>query len=140
VRDNTARRLSRLHIFVYRLTRGVIGRRLVKNDMLLLTTRGRKTGKPHTVPLLYLLDDETPVVIASWGGRPNHPQWYQNLEADPKAEVQVRSKKWRVRARTASPEEREQWWPKVLAAYHGYRVYESNTDRDIPVVFRESDE
>jgi F420H(2)-dependent quinone reductase len=140
VRDNTARRLSRLHIFVYRLTRGVIGRRLVRNDMLLLTTRGRKTGKPHTVPLLYLLDDETPVVIASWGGRPNHPQWYQNLEAHPKAEVQVRSKKWRVRARTASPEEREQWWPKVLAAYHGYRVYESNTDRVIPVVFLESDE
>jgi deazaflavin-dependent oxidoreductase (nitroreductase family) len=140
MRDATARRLSRLHIVLYRLTRGLIGRRLVKNDMLLLTTRGRKTGKPHTVPLLYLLDDETPVVIASWGGRPNHPQWYQNLEADPKAEVQVRSKKWRVRARTASPEEREQWWPKVLAAYHGYRVYESNTDRVIPVVFLESDE
>ncbi|NDL57375.1 nitroreductase/quinone reductase family protein [Phytoactinopolyspora mesophila] len=135
MRDNTARRLSRLHIFLYRLSRGVIGRRLVKNDMLLLTTRGRKSGKPHTVPLLYLLDGDTPVVIASWGGRPEHPQWYQNLQADPNAEVQIRSRKWRVRARTADPDERERWWPKVLAAYHGYRVYESNTDRVIPIVF-----
>nr|WP_187361234.1 nitroreductase family deazaflavin-dependent oxidoreductase [Phytoactinopolyspora mesophila] len=124
-----------MHIFLYRLSRGVIGRRLVKNDMLLLTTRGRKSGKPHTVPLLYLLDGDTPVVIASWGGRPEHPQWYQNLQADPNAEVQIRSRKWRVRARTADPDERERWWPKVLAAYHGYRVYESNTDRVIPIVF-----
>ncbi|WP_205857347.1 nitroreductase family deazaflavin-dependent oxidoreductase [Phytoactinopolyspora endophytica] len=140
MRDATARRLSRLHIFLYRLTGGVIGRRLVRNDMLLLTTRGRKTGKPHRVPLLYLSDGDTPVVIASWGGRPNHPEWYQNLQADPRAMVQVRSEKWPVRARTATPEEREVWWPKVLAAYHGYRVYESNTDRLIPVVFLEADD
>jgi F420H(2)-dependent quinone reductase len=139
VRDNTARRLSRLHIFLYRLTGGLVGRRLVRNDMLLLTTRGRKTGKPHTVPLLYLQDGGTPVVIASWGGRPNHPEWYQNLQADPRGEVQVRSRTWRVRARAAEPEERKVWWPKVLAAYHKYRVYESNTDRVIPVVFLEPD-
>jgi F420H(2)-dependent quinone reductase len=137
MRDATARRLSRLHIFLYRLTRGLIGHRLVKNDMLLLTTRGRKTGKPHRVPLLYLRDDGTPVVIASWGGRPYHPQWYQNLQADPRAEVQIRSRKMRVHARTATPEERTVWWPKVLAAYHGYRKYQSNTDRVIPVVFLE---
>lgn len=140
VRDQTARRLSRLHTFLYRLTGGVLGRRLVRNDMLLLTTRGRKTGKPHRVPLLYLQrSDGAPVVIASWGGRPYHPQWYRNLEADPRATVQVRSKRWPVRARTASAEERELWWPKVLAAYHGYRIYESNTDRVIPVVFLEHD-
>lgn len=138
MRDQTARRLSRLHIFLYRLTGGLIGRRLVRNDMLVLTTRGRRTGKPHRVPLLYLRrDDGTPVVIASWGGRPNNPEWYQNLQADPRARVQIRSKSWQVRARTAEPAEREEWWPKVLAAYHGYRIYESNTDRVIPVVFLE---
>ncbi|NEE01875.1 nitroreductase family deazaflavin-dependent oxidoreductase [Phytoactinopolyspora halotolerans] len=140
MRDSTARRLSRLHIFLYRLTGGLIGRRLVRNDMLLLTTRGRNSGKPHRVPLLYLSDGDTPAVAASWGGRPNHPQWYQNLQADPRAEVQILSERWPVRARTADPEERAEWWPKFLATYHGYRVYESNTDRVIPVVFLEADE
>lgn len=137
MRDKTARRLSRLHIFLYRLTGGVLGRRLVRNDMLLLTTTGSKSGKQHTVPLLYLRDGDTPVVIASWGGRPDHPQWYSNLLAHPEATVQVRSKRWRVRARTADADERALWWPRVLAAYKGYRVYESNTDRVIPVVFLE---
>lgn len=137
MRDATARRLSRLHIFLYRMTGGVLGRRLVRNDMLLLTTTGSKTGKRHTVPLLYLRDGDTPVVIASWGGRPKHPQWYTNLVADPRATVQVRSKRWEVRARTATPEERAVWWPRVLATYKGYRLYESNTDRVIPVVFLE---
>jgi deazaflavin-dependent oxidoreductase (nitroreductase family) len=134
MRDVTARRLSRLHAIVYRLTGGRIGRRLVRNDMLLLTTRGAKTGRGHTVPLLYLRDGQTLAVIASWGGRPNNPQWFSNLIADPDAVVQVRSERWAVRARTATLEEREQWWPRVLAAYDGYRIYQSHTDRVIPVV------
>jgi deazaflavin-dependent oxidoreductase (nitroreductase family) len=134
MRDATARRLSRLHVFVYRLTGGRIGRRLVRNDMLLLTTRGVRTGGEHTVPLLYLRDGETLTVIASWGGRPNNPQWFRNLMANPEAVVQVRSDRWVVRARAASPEEREKWWPRVLEAYRGYRVYQSHTDRVIPVV------
>lgn len=137
MRDATARRLSRLHRVVYRLSRGVVGRRLVDNDMLLLTTRGARTGRKHTVPLLYLRDGDTLVVIASWGGRPSHPHWYRNLLGHPDAEVQVRGRRWPVRARTATPEEREVWWPRVLAAYYKYRVYESNTDRVIPVVFLE---
>lgn len=135
MRDATARRLSRLHVAVYRLTGGRIGRRLVRNDMLVLTTTGSKTGREHTVPLLYLRDGDTLVVIASWGGRPQHPQWYTNLLANPRATVQVDSRRWTVRARTATPDERAVWWPRVLATYKGYRLYESNTDRVIPVVF-----
>jgi F420H(2)-dependent quinone reductase len=137
MRDATARRLSRLHIGLYRLTGGLLGRRLVRNDMLLLTTTGSRSGRRHTVPLLYLHDGDTLVVIASWGGRPHHPQWYTNLVANPLATVQVRSRRWAVRARTATPEERAVWWPRVLATYKGYQVYESNTDRVIPVVFLE---
>jgi deazaflavin-dependent oxidoreductase (nitroreductase family) len=135
--DRTAQRLSRLHRWLYRLTRGVVGRRLVRNDMLLLTTTGAKSGKQHSVPLLYLRDGDTLVVIASWGGRPYHPDWYHNLVVNPEATVQVRSRRWAVRARTATAEERDVWWPKVLAAYHGYREYQSHTDRVIPVVFLE---
>jgi deazaflavin-dependent oxidoreductase (nitroreductase family) len=107
VHDNTARRLSRLHVIVYRFTGGVLGRRLVRNDMLLLTTRGCVTGKAHTVPLLYLRDRDMLVVVASWGGRPRDPDWYANLVAEPRAVVQVRSRIWAVRARTANTEERE---------------------------------
>ncbi len=134
MRDATARRLSRLHIALYRATRGVLGRRLVRNDMLLLTTTGSRSGRRHTVPLLYLHDDQQLVVIASWGGRPQHPQWYTNLVAHPEVTVQVRSRRWQARARTATPDERAVWWPRVLATYKGYRLYESNTDRVIPVV------
>lgn len=137
MRDATARRLSQLHAVAYRLTGGRIGRRLVHNDMLLLTTRGAVTGRRHTVPLLFLRDGETLVVIASWGGRPNNPQWFRNLMAHPEATVQVRSDRWPVRARAATPDEREKWWPRVLAAYKGYREYQSHTDRVIPVVFLE---
>lgn len=135
MRDRTAKRLSKLHAVLYRLTRGKVGRRLVSNDMLLLATVGAKTGRRHTRPLLYLRDGETLVVIASWGGRPHHPDWYVNLLAHPDAEVQVDGRKWPVRARTATPEEREIWWPRILDAYRGYSVYQSHTDRVIPVVF-----
>lgn len=134
MRDATVRRLSRLHVAIYRLTGGRIGGRLVHNDMLLLTTHGAKTGRSHTVPLLYLRNGETLAVIGSWGGRPSDPQWFRNLMVNPVAVVQVRSDRWTVRARAASPEEREQWWPRVLAAYDGYRIYQSHTDRVIPVV------
>lgn len=134
MRDTTARRLSRLHIALYRATRGIVGRRLVRNDMLLLTTTGSCTGRRHTVPLLYLHDDDQLVVIASWGGRPYHPQWYTNLVAHQDVTVQVRGRRWPARARTADAEERALWWPRVLATYQGYRLYESNTDRVIPVV------
>jgi F420H(2)-dependent quinone reductase len=135
MRDSMVRRLSRFHRRLYRLTRGALGRRLVHNDMLLLTTYGARTGRDHAVPLLYLRDGDRLVVIASYGGRPHHPQWFQNLVANPEAIVQVRSKRWPVRARAATPDERSEWWPRVLAAYYKYREYQSNTDRVIPVVF-----
>ncbi len=134
MRDRTAKNLSTLHTFLYRATRGLIGRRLVNNDMLLLSTTGRSTGKTHTVPLLYLRDGEDLVVIASWGGRDNHPEWYLNLLANPEAKAQVNGKRIPVTANTAPPEQRSRLWPEVLQAYDGYRVYQSRTDREIPVV------
>lgn len=135
VRDRTAKYMSSLHRVLYRGTRGAVGRRLVDNDMCLLTTTGRRSGKQHTVPLLYLRDEERLVVIASWGGRDEHPHWYSNLLASPAAEVQVLGERWPVAPATAPPDERAIWWPRVLEAYDGYAVYESRTDREIPVVF-----
>ncbi len=137
MRDATARRLSKLHTTLFRLTRGVIGKRLVANDMLLLTTSGRSSGKTHTVPLLYLQEGNRLVVIASWGGRDYHPDWYLNLVARPAASVNISGNEQPVIARDAEPEEREIWWPRVEAAYKGYRVYQGRTRREIPIVFLE---
>ncbi len=115
----------------------MIGRRLVDNDMLLLTTIGRKTGTPHTVPLLCLRDGESLVVIASFGGRDRHPAWYLNLVADPSVSAQVGSSRVSLRARTASPSERETLWPRVVKAYDAYARYSVRTDREIPIVILE---
>lgn len=103
--------------------------------MLLLTTTGRRTGKEHTVPLLFLRDGDRHVVIASYGGRPNHPDWYSNLVANPEAKVHTSEGQWPVRATTAGPDERSRWWPQVVAAFEGYADYQSKTDREIPIVF-----
>jgi len=135
MQDRTAKHLSTLHRVLYRTTRGIVGRRLVDNDICLLTTTGRRTGRQHTVPLLYLRDKDRIVVIASWGGRDQHPEWYLNLLARPTASVQVLGGRWPVRARTADAEQRATWWPQVLEAYDGYAEYESRTEREIPVVF-----
>lgn len=137
MRDSTARRLSSLHTALYRATGGTVGRRLVDNDMLLLTTTGRVSGEPHTVPLLYLGTPDQLVVFASWGGRPAHPEWYQNLLAEPRAAVQVLGDRWPVTARTAADSERVSWWRRGLEAYDGYARYQARTDREIPVVLLE---
>ena len=134
VDDRLVKQLSRLHASVYRMTGGAIGSRLVDNDMLLLTTTGRSTGRPHTVPLLYLEDDCRFVVIASYGGRPDHPEWYHNLEQDPHAEVRTRSGRQEVTAETMSADDRARWWPQVVDAYHDYATYQARTSREIPIV------
>ncbi len=135
--DLTAKYLSAVHATLYRATGGRIGRRLVNNDMLLLTTVGRKSGRRHTVPLLYLRDGDAFVVIASWGGRDYPPDWYLNLMAAPDTDIQVLDRTIAVKAREASAAERDRWWPRVLAAYDGYATYQSRTDRRIPIILLE---
>ena len=135
MKDSVVRRLSTLHRVLFRATGGIVGRRLVDNDMLLLTTQGRRTGEDHTVPLLFLRDGERLVVIASYGGRPLPPDWCMNLLADPMVRIQTSQETWVGRASTASPGERALWWPRAVAAYEGYAEYQSRTDREIPVIF-----
>lgn len=137
MRDGQVRRLSRLHRGLYRLTGGRLGGRLVDNDMLLLTTIGRHSRRRHTVPLLYLREGDTLAVIASYGGRDHHPAWYLNLVAEPEVEVQVSKQRFYARARTADPEERASWWLRVVDAYGDYAVYQTRTNRVIPVVLIE---
>lgn len=102
--------------------------------MMLLTTVGSSTGREHTVPLLYLEDDGALVVVASYGGRPGHPQWFKNLLANPQGRAQIGNESFPVDSRVASPGERALLWPRVIDAYDGYRVYQSRTERVIPLV------
>ncbi len=135
MRDATVKALSTFHTVLYRATNGLIGRRLVDNDMLLLTTTGRKSGKTHTVPLLYLKDGERLVVIASYGGRSHHPAWYLNLLTNPLSSVQILGDTRAVTAETMGAGDRAIWWPRVVRTYGDYAAYQSRTDREIPLVW-----
>ena len=134
MRDATARRLSTLHTRLYRWTRGRIGRRLVDNDMLLLSTRGRRTGRDHTVPLLYLRDGDDIIVMASWGGRNSSPEWYRNLAAHPRVAVQIDGTRYPALAEELTGSERSTWWANAVTAYPGYADYQERTVRQIPVI------
>jgi F420H(2)-dependent quinone reductase len=106
--------------------------------VLLLTTKGRKSGKERTVPLGYLDAGDRYVVIGSKGGvAPEHPAWYLNLRADADVGVQIGSERRRMRARRASAEEEERLWPRVLAQGRGYEKYRQKTTREIPLVYLE---
>ena len=101
---------------------------------LLLTTTGRKSGKPLLLPLIYGEHDGTYVIVASKGGAPSHPAWYVNLAANPEVDVQVKAKRFRARARTASGDERKKLWDEMVGIYAPYTAYQANTEREIPVV------
>jgi deazaflavin-dependent oxidoreductase (nitroreductase family) len=104
---------------------------------LLLTTVGRKSGRELTMPLIFGQSGEDYVIVASKGGAPAHPAWYLNLEADPSVRVQVKADKFAARARTAKGEERAALWAKMVAIYAPYALYQTQTDRQIPVVVLE---
>jgi deazaflavin-dependent oxidoreductase (nitroreductase family) len=111
---------------------------LVKAPVLLLTTTGRKSGRPRTSPLLYAqAGDNGYMVIASKGGAPEHPLWYLNLRANPIAEVTVGRETQQMRARDAQGEERERLWRSLADVYPGYDRYARKTSRRIPVVVLE---
>jgi deazaflavin-dependent oxidoreductase (nitroreductase family) len=132
------RRLMGVHSQIYRMTNGIIGHRFPgAPPMLLLDHVGAKSGVKRTTPLVYVEDRPNLVLVASKGGHPKHPGWYHNLRANPDTIVQVGSERRPVRARVASPEERERLWPKAVATYSGYRGYQERTERVIPLVILE---
>jgi len=104
---------------------------------LLLTTTGRKSGEPLTMPLIFCKSDTGYAVIASKGGAPAHPSWYLNLQANPNVHVQVKADKFQAKARTANPAERAALWKKMVAIYAPYDKYQAKTEREIPVVILE---
>ncbi len=126
--------ITAVHEFWYRMTDGLIGGSFMGTPMLLLTTTGRKTGKRHTTPLVYLEDGDDIIVIASNGGSDRDPQWWLNLVARPEASIQVGRRREDVRAEAAAGDERTRLWEKISSRYGQYEQYRRRTTREIPVV------
>ena len=126
--------LGEEHIRRYRETNGEEGYLWNGATALLLTTTGRKTGQPRTQPLIFASDGDDYLVVASMGGAPKHPSWYLNLVDNPDAEVQVKGDVILVRAHTATDEEKPRLWKIVTEQWPNYDVYQTRTDRQIPVV------
>jgi deazaflavin-dependent oxidoreductase (nitroreductase family) len=122
------------HVRRYRETGGEVGYMWRGAPTLLLTTTGRRTGEPTTTPLIFGRDGENVVLVASQGGKPEHPGWYRNLAKEPEVEVQIEADAIRGRARTAEGEERERLWRAMAEIWPQYDDYQVRTDRRIPVV------
>jgi len=123
------------HVRSYRETVGELGHDWKEGtSILLLTTKGRKSGEERTTPLIYGTAGDDYVIVASKGGADEPPAWYVNLEADPDVEVQVLDDVFPARARTATPDEKPQLWESMLREWPHYAEYQEQTDREIPVV------
>jgi deazaflavin-dependent oxidoreductase (nitroreductase family) len=123
---------------LYESTGGQEGGTLEGAPCVILTTKGRKSGKLRKSALMRIEHDGVYAVVASMGGAPKHPVWYLNLVANPEVTLQDGATVLDLRARTASPEEKRHWWPRLTAVWPAYSEYQSKTERDIPVVLLES--
>jgi deazaflavin-dependent oxidoreductase (nitroreductase family) len=105
--------------------------------ILLLTTKGRKSGEERIAPLIFREHDGDYLVVASKGGAPQPPAWYVNLAADPDVTVQIKGDRFAARARVAEGEERARLWPLMTEVWPDYDAYQRKTDREIPIVVLE---
>jgi deazaflavin-dependent oxidoreductase (nitroreductase family) len=133
--------MSAAHTRMYRATGGRLGKNWRVGSAVrkaapvcLLTTTGRKSGQPRTVPLIYLRDGANVVVVASQAGLPSNPQWYGNLVAEPTVQIEIGRHRSAWTAHSADGAERDRLWPRLVELYADYDSYQSWTDREIPVV------
>jgi deazaflavin-dependent oxidoreductase (nitroreductase family) len=129
--------LGQEHVERYLATDGEEGHDWLNTHTLLLTTKGRSSGKARTTPLIYGTSGERYLVVASKGGSRRPPAWYLNLVADPEVEVQVKGQRFSARARDATPQEKPEMWKTMTAEWPAYDDYQRRTTREIPVVVLE---
>jgi deazaflavin-dependent oxidoreductase (nitroreductase family) len=122
------------HVRQYEATGGKVGHDWNGTECLILHTIGRKSGETRKLPLIYGRDGEDYLIVASKGGAPQNPGWYENLVAHPDVKIQVRDKVIPVRARTATAQEKARLWPTMTAEWPDYDKYQAGTKRDIPLV------
>jgi deazaflavin-dependent oxidoreductase (nitroreductase family) len=112
---------------------GTAGTTMQGKPVVILTTRGAKSGKVRKTPLMRVEHDGEYAVVASLGGAPKHPVWYYNLAAHPRVELQDGPAKQDMTARELAGEEKAAWWERAVAAWPDYAGYQKPTDREIPV-------
>ena len=122
------------HVRQYEATGGKVGHDWNGTSVLVLRTKGRKTGQVRKFPLIYGRDGDDWVIVASKGGAPQNPGWYENLVAHPDVEIQVRDQVIPVTARTGTAADKKRVWPTMTKEWPDYDKYQSGTPRDIPVV------
>jgi len=124
------------HVALFRATNGRLGSTMGGNQLLLLTTKGAKTGKSRTVPVMFFEDDGNRFVVASAGGSPTHPAWFKNLDRDPAVGVDVKGKRYSARAEVMNAADRARCWQKVVTLMPQFGAYEKKTQgREIPLVY-----
>src|SRR2546423_15298927 len=123
-----------MHPWIYRLRRGRGVDRVRGAPVLLVTTTGRKSGRPHTVAVAYVRDGDDLVVVGSAGGLPHHPAWVLNLRDRPEADVQLGEQRFRVRSEWLSGEDHERTWARVVQQYPWFADYQRKASRTIPLV------
>ena len=134
IANRIARLMTGAHARLYRATGGKVAGRMGGQQLGLLTTTGRRTGRQHTTPLTCFPRGSDVVVVASNAGSDRHPSWYLNLQARPTVRLQVRDEVREMTARTASAEEKAALWPQIVADAKNFGGYERRTRRNIPLV------
>ena len=138
IKDGGAKLMNAAHRLILTTTGNRVLAKPFGMPLVELHTTGRKSGLPRSCYLTAPIhDDHRVVLIASKGGDDRNPDWYQNLQACPDAEIVIDGERRKIHARTADPAEKAELWPKVVAAYKGYAGYQRRTTRDIPVVICE---
>jgi deazaflavin-dependent oxidoreductase (nitroreductase family) len=137
----TDRRFIRVFIGVHRRILAVSGGRILGrmggHPLLILTTTGRKTGRPHSTPVIGIPDGENWLVVASNGGSATQPLWVRNIAANAEVTVRRGQQNTTFRARILPDDERASWWPKLIGTYPPYDKMQTKTDRPLPVVHLE---
>jgi len=124
------------HVWMYRLTDGKLGGRIGKFDVLILTTKGRKSGKILSAPLGYFERDGGYIIVASNNGNDKQPSWYYNIKGNPAdVTIQVKDKKMKVKPEVILGEARRPLYDWIVSLASNYGEYEKMTTREIPLVF-----
>ncbi|MEO6714089.1 MAG: nitroreductase family deazaflavin-dependent oxidoreductase [Mycobacteriales bacterium] len=128
---------SRTQVELYERTNGAEGNLMSGMPVIIVTSRGAKTGKLRKTPLMRVEHDGMYAAVASYAGAAKHPVWYYNLMADPLIEVRDGAVVRDMTARVATGDERRAWWDRSVAAFPKYAAYQQKTEREIPVFILE---
>ncbi|MEW2513299.1 MULTISPECIES: nitroreductase family deazaflavin-dependent oxidoreductase [Streptomyces] len=125
----------REQVELYESSGGTKGTTLLDTGLpvIVLTTRGAKSGKIRKTPLMRVEHEGRYAAVASLGGAPKHPVWYFNVKSDPHVELQDGPVKRDMRAREVTGAEKAEWWERAVAAFPAYADYQTKTSREIPV-------